>query len=446
MATGDLWMLEPGTGKYRRVQAASGGAGTGINSGDYEYTTPAKYKEPAFAQGIDYRFDTSTTAADPGAGDLRLNHGTPASVTAVYFDDTADAPAADMGALLGNLAADDRLLIRQKSSPSKYVILKATGAATDNTGWWTLGVTVDASGTIFDSGAVLSVQILPKGGAGGGISNVVEDTTPQLGGDLDVNGFDFDGEARFTGTWHQKRQVIASATTIDIASLGNEISVTGTTQIDTINGGEDGTVIYIKFAATGVVFGTAGNIANPGNETWVSHVGDVVALVWDTSKWWHVGTSPGVRSGEIVMTARSSAPPQSLACDGTAVSRTTYARLFAKIGTNFGVGDGSTTFNVPDMDARFPVGNDSSTYSLADSADTSTHVHAETPHAHNLAGGAATGAVGAPAGAPSMGGGGGSLTNPGDPLFGASDANAASNVASTSHLPPYLAVGFYIFI
>lgn len=45
-----------------------------------------------------------------------------------------------------------------------------------------------------------------------------------------------------------------------------------------------------------------------------------------------------------------------LPCNGSAVSRTTYATLFGVIGTAFGVGDGSTTFNVPDFRDRFPIG------------------------------------------------------------------------------------------
>lgn len=43
-------------------------------------------------------------------------------------------------------------------------------------------------------------------------------------------------------------------------------------------------------------------------------------------------------------------------CDGAAVSRTTEAALFAVIGTAYGAGDGSTTFNVPDLRQRFPLG------------------------------------------------------------------------------------------
>ena len=52
----------------------------------------------------------------------------------------------------------------------------------------------------------------------------------------------------------------------------------------------------------------------------------------------------------------ATAPSGWLLCDGTAVSRTTYAALFAVISTTFGTGDGSTTFNVPDMRGVFPKG------------------------------------------------------------------------------------------
>lgn len=53
-----------------------------------------------------------------------------------------------------------------------------------------------------------------------------------------------------------------------------------------------------------------------------------------------------------------SVPSGWLECDGTAKSRTVYAALFAKIGTAYGVGDGSTTFNVPDLRGRFVRGWD----------------------------------------------------------------------------------------
>lgn len=70
-------------------------------------------------------------------------------------------------------------------------------------------------------------------------------------------------------------------------------------------------------------------------------------------------------AGVISMFGGTAAPNGWLVCDGSAVSRTTYSRLFAAIGTNFGVGDGSTTFNLPSLKGRVPVGLDASDNSFA---------------------------------------------------------------------------------
>ncbi len=60
--------------------------------------------------------------------------------------------------------------------------------------------------------------------------------------------------------------------------------------------------------------------------------------------------------GLILPYGGSSAPSNYFLCDGTAKNRTTYAALFAIVGTTFGVGDGSTTFNLPDLRGRMPMG------------------------------------------------------------------------------------------
>jgi microcystin-dependent protein len=62
--------------------------------------------------------------------------------------------------------------------------------------------------------------------------------------------------------------------------------------------------------------------------------------------------------GEIKPYAGSSVPDGYLLCDGVAVSRTAYADLFAVIGTAYGSGNGSTTFNVPDLRGRTVIGKD----------------------------------------------------------------------------------------
>lgn len=61
--------------------------------------------------------------------------------------------------------------------------------------------------------------------------------------------------------------------------------------------------------------------------------------------------------GTLLDFAGSAAPSGFLLCDGSAVSRTTYAGLFAVVGTTWGAGDGSTTFNVPDLRRRTTIGS-----------------------------------------------------------------------------------------
>lgn len=80
------------------------------------------------------------------------------------------------------------------------------------------------------------------------------------------------------------------------------------------------------------------------------NTGTSAAPVWSNVG----GDSPGV----IKLWTADTAPSGYLVCDGTAYSRTTYANLFDAIGTTFGAGDGSTTFNVPDLRGRTTFGYD----------------------------------------------------------------------------------------
>jgi hypothetical protein len=68
------------------------------------------------------------------------------------------------------------------------------------------------------------------------------------------------------------------------------------------------------------------------------------------------GGGGGVPVGSIIPYGGSSTPTGWLLCQGQAVSRSTYASLFAVLGTAFGAGDGSTTFNLPNLQQRFPLG------------------------------------------------------------------------------------------
>lgn len=89
-----------------------------------------------------------------------------------------------------------------------------------------------------------------------------------------------------------------------------------------------------------------------------------------------------VPSGAVVWVAKSSAPTGYLKANGAAVSRTTYAALFAAIGTVFGVGDGATTFNLPDLRGEFIRGWDDSRGVDSGRALGSTQADAFKSHTH----------------------------------------------------------------
>jgi len=76
--------------------------------------------------------------------------------------------------------------------------------------------------------------------------------------------------------------------------------------------------------------------------------------------------------GAIKPWGKATAPAGYVLCDGTAISRTDYADLYAVIGTTYGVGNGSSTFNVPNLQGKMPQGYDGNTYNLAGTGGANT--------------------------------------------------------------------------
>jgi len=118
------------------------------------------------------------------------------------------------------------------------------------------------------------------------------------------------------------------------------------------------------------------------------------------SAWYTMRGASISPTGTVADYAGSSVPSGWLECAGTAVSRTTYAALFAAIGTTWGSGDGSTTFNLPDFRGRARIGKGTGSGLTARSlaatggvethplteAELATHTHVQTSHNHQQQG------------------------------------------------------------
>lgn len=143
--------------------------------------------------------------------------------------------------------------------------------------------------------------------------------------------------------------------------LGNEITaslpVAGEAGMTGQFKAADGTT-----SGPGISFGSEVNtgIYRKSAGTVAMAIGGVDAMIVNSSQITLAGLAivNGADAGAISYFARSTAPTGYIKANGAAVSRTTYATLFAAIGTTWGAGDGSTTFNVPDLRGYFPRGFD----------------------------------------------------------------------------------------
>lgn len=100
-----------------------------------------------------------------------------------------------------------------------------------------------------------------------------------------------------------------------------------------------------------------------------------------------ISTTPGnIPIGGAIEWYTNTAPSGFLLCDGAAISRSTYKPLFDVIGTTFGAGDGTTTFNVPDHRGRFGLGKAAAGTgsTLASTGGALDHTHAGPSHTHTF--------------------------------------------------------------
>lgn len=143
---------------------------------------------------------------------------------------------------------------------------------------------------------------------------------------------------------------VASTGAITVPTTGHTFTITGVNTITSFSTLQVGVLLYVRFTGAGlnITHHATAMIAPWGVDyrTVPNEVLCFLSLGSGNYTFWSVN-GPKERVGVTIEDNSTSVPDGYLAEDGTAVSRTTYSGLFARIGTTFGVGDGSTTFNTP---------------------------------------------------------------------------------------------------
>jgi len=137
-------------------------------------------------------FSNSTSDADPGAGKIAFNNGTLSSVSVLFVDDADDA-GADISSYVQswddvtNTTAKGIVTVTKEGTASTYATFKVSGSVTDASGYTKVAVTHIVSSGSFSNLDGVGVHFSYSGNDGQ-LNSVEGDTTPQLGGNLDVNG------------------------------------------------------------------------------------------------------------------------------------------------------------------------------------------------------------------------------------------------------------------
>jgi len=151
-------------------------------------------------------------------------------------------------------------------------------------------------------------------------------------------------------------------------TLGSTALTTTGTEINQLAAITRGSILY------GNASGDTARLAAGGASTVLTSDGTDIA--------WAAAGGAGVPTVTVIYHAANTPPTDFIKANGAAVSRTTYSDLFTAIGTTFGVGDGSTTFNVPDLRGEFMRGWDDSrgidssrSFGSAQSDELKSHSH-----------------------------------------------------------------------
>ena len=146
--------------------------------------------------GLAMTFSNSTSDADPGNGKIAFNNGTISSVSIAYVDDVDDNGVTISSFVqswddASNNNAKGYLQITKEGTASTFAIFKISGSVTDASGYTKVPLTHVVPNGTFSNSDGITVAFTQSGNDGAGnLTNIVEDTSPQLGGNLDMNGQD----------------------------------------------------------------------------------------------------------------------------------------------------------------------------------------------------------------------------------------------------------------
>lgn len=316
------------------VSAAATLANSGVAAGTYNdnaaqvrpFTVDAKGRVTAVGTAVPITIDYSAVTRMPYKGAARL--ATTANLTATYANGTAGVGATltnsgTLGALSIDgvaVASSDRILVKDQTTAAQNGIYSVTNTGSAVAAWVLTRVTDADTNTELGS-AVVTVT--------SGTAN---------GGRVYMTFFEATDTVGTTAMpWHRVVST-GDSQTVSTAMLADSNVTTAKIADGAVTSGKiaDGTIINAD----------------------VSESAAIAASKLEIS-----AQQSLVPAGAVMPFAMNSAPAGWLAADGTAVSRSTYAALFAAIGTTHGSGNGSTTFNLPDLRGIFVRGSGSQTIS-----------------------------------------------------------------------------------
>lgn len=199
------------------------------------------------------------------------------------------------------------------------------------------------------------------------VTDTTESTSTTTGSGIFAGGVGVAKNVNVAGTLNVDDTTVSTSTSTGCATFDGGVGIVGTA---TIGSAHTVDLTQSTSVSTGSVIVDGGmGVARNLHAGAIYHAGGLL-----------------VPTGSIIAYAVNVAPNGWLLCDGSAVNRTTYAALFAAIGSTFGDGDHSTTFNIPDMRTRTPIGYNGSFTFGSSGGNSSLNIEIENLPAHTHTG------------------------------------------------------------